>query len=394
MQSTGPKAISADRIVCGKGTVVGNSDSKRDVFFPDLVVNDPNSPIIRAPDIMMINHVLMFLSFQISRYARSETVQAICSSRGGIKGMEQRYSRYAGLFIQEFTGDVGKIDQYLKRKVIRRLAMLIDSEININAPTLPLHLRGFSAVLFAVGGSIRAVDMKAVAACMLQQIMLTIVSISTTSCGDQILGDTFPTEEDISLYYAANIHSSFPCPTDLFYCINDINSLRRQLSSRQLQTGINFTAIDGLLAKISKFQPENWTERYEVPAAVRVPAARVYKAATTLYAMVSLSGHMEKPFSPSERIAEADRLLRLIEGVSKIWGSHIALAWPLTVAGASLGRAGTSQQRAVDRALLAVSQSCGASAGLYLALECLRKFWASGATEWDDCFVEWQCVAP
>jgi hypothetical protein len=210
-----------------------------------------------------------------------------------------------------------------------------------------------------------------------------------------MLGEDFFTNMDIYAYYAATCESVFPCPTHLFLCIRDINQLRRQIVAGQLKPETTKAAAETILNSISAFDPELWTERYKMPPpATFALLAQIYQSATTLYANMALVRHTQIPLTRERRLALANSLGGLVGLGAEKWGPHLALAWPLTVAGAALGAATAGEQAVVDVHMYAIGQSMDASDGILYALECLRRFWRSGKTGWEECFTEWQATIP
>lgn len=226
-----------------------------------------------------------------------------------------------------------------------------------------------------------------------------IVTNTTSPSFDQMAEEVYFTNEDIYAYYADELIETFTCPTQLFLCIRDINHLRREMAGGRCNSGAVQGAVQAVFRNIMGFEPDAWRERYELPAPkLRLQLAALYKAATMLYGMMTLAAHAGVRFDTTQRIASADAILQIVLALSHTLGQdHLALVWPLMVVGASLGggRGGSSGRRAiVDSLLLAASHGPCPSAGVFLGLECLRRFWKSGKTEWDECFTTWQATIP
>lgn len=222
-----------------------------------------------------------------------------------------------------------------------------------------------------------------------------IVANTTCPSFDLMAEEAFLTNEDVYAYYAHEIMQTFPCPTQLFLCIRDINRARRDMAGGQCGSRIVRESMQATFHIVVSFEPHMWRERHVLPdPGVRFQLAAVYKSATLLYGMMTLAAYAEVPFDASHRIAAADGIMDLVLALAQPLGHHAALAWPLMVAGASLGGAPSARQAVVDRLLLSVSQGIYANNGVFYTLECLRVFWKSGKTEWDECFSTWQAPLP
>ncbi|KAJ3495289.1 hypothetical protein NLG97_g3500 [Lecanicillium saksenae] len=146
-----------------------------------------------------------------------------------------------------------------------------------------------------------------------------------------------------------------------------------------------------ILASIQSFVPETWNERPQLRNfEVRLLLAQIYQSATEIFLRLSLSDHMNDPLSPTQRFALAERTTAVAERLQLHCGYHLSAAWPLAVAGAALGCGPIAQQVRIDGHLQATADLYSSSRGTLATLHCLRKFWSSGKTSWEDCFTEWQ----
>ncbi len=201
-----------------------------------------------------------------------------------------------------------------------------------------------------------------------------------------ISGEFSFTNQDIYTCYASTVHLSFPCPTQLFLCIGDVNRLRRQIASGEYSAALIQAAAAAVFDNIAAFRPDQWLERYEMPRlAFRAALARIFQVSVALYAKLALAPYAA---APQLRVAEARHLVRLIEA-AKDAVPPTALCWPLIVAGAGLaGEARSADRAVIDQRLYDVGSREDASDGPLDALATLRTFWASGKTSWDDCFTK------
>lgn len=208
--------------------------------------------------------------------------------------------------------------------------------------------------------------------------------------------DTFPTHEDIALYSGAFLHPSFPCPTQLYLCIKDINGVRRRAALQESPPNVLYTDACRALRDVAAFNPTQWTERFQLPKdRSRLGLPRVYKSATLLYGMMTVSKQAKIEYPAARRLADAKALVDLLaQEKVKIDGHEVCIAWPLAVAGAALGGPWVPERLIVNRYLQALAEEGEASHGVVVFLDRLLKFWASGKTGWEDCFSTWQCIVP
>ncbi|KAJ3497666.1 hypothetical protein NLG97_g1732 [Lecanicillium saksenae] len=313
--------------------------------------------------------------------------------------LRRLYTYYTGLILSSLVDDIRKPEKYLETRLITRLGMMIYDDVVGSAPSLRNNLNGFMAAVSEVGGLLTAIEDGHIRPGIVQMILVTIVMTNTTSPShDQMKAESLLSYSDIYSYYSFAILSQVPCPTVLFICILDINQLRgkiaRQEFGRSGSTAVIKRAADAILKHVLDFQPETWTERYELPAPdARCRIACMFKYAVMLYGTMTLAVPAGMHFSDVCRLNAARYLLRIIqEALAKI-GDFLGATWPLIVAGASLAGA-EAEQAEVASLLTSLTRQPDVSDGLYFGIECLQRFWASGKTEWGDCFSSWQATVP
>ncbi|TQV96423.1 fungal specific transcription factordomain-containing protein [Cordyceps javanica] len=314
--------------------------------------------------------------------------------------IKRKFDHYTLQVLADLSADIGDPDRYREKQVLTRLSIFLSSEISLSSPTLHHHLRGFVAVVKARGGIQAVLESNEIRRNWVWLAMMTIIVTNTTSpSSGQMAEEDYFTNEDLYAYITGDFNTAFPCPTQLFLCLRDINRLRREIAGGRRTA--NSPALQGaalaIIRDIASFAPEAWTERYALPerALVRLQLALVFKSATMLYGMMTLAAHAGMPFPAHQRFATADVIVELVLSIMQVLGyDELAMVWPLMVAGASLGRAARSKQAVVDGLLLGISRGPCPSVGVYLGLECLRRFWKSGKTEWDECFTTWQATVP
>lgn len=216
--------------------------------------------------------------------------------------------------------------------------------------------------------------------------------MNTTSPASSYLStNIYSDNDDAYLLYASELHENFPCPTQLYRCVVDINRLRAQCLSAECDDEAITTAIRGIVTSIQGFRPKAWTERPEIRnAEVRKLIAEMYQTSIYLYLRLALENYMRPPITSAQRISMSRQITALVECLVATCGYHNSQAWPLTVAGAALGCSPACYQLIVDQHLLDMGSMFTPGRGTLMSLQCLRKFWASGKTGWEECFTEWQ----
>ncbi|KAK0719405.1 C6 zinc finger domain-containing protein [Lasiosphaeris hirsuta] len=188
--------------------------------------------------------------------------------------------------------------------------------------------------------------------------------------------------------YGQSFYPSFPCPKSLFLNIITINNLRSQVSAR-FATNIT-TDVTRTLAQIEVFSPEDWASSQPSLREDWALIGHVFRSAVALYCVKSLSGVtalLQSPEMKATRTRHAKTLLALLKKARSRPHVRRCMAWPLVVAGVDAAGPSTDARAYVEHELSEMSRDQGTGNPL-VAREVLRRFWASGASEWDDCCKE------
>lgn len=209
-------------------------------------------------------------------------------------------------------------------------------------------------------------------------------------------------EHDIRTVYSTTMYSEVPCPTELFLNIMEISRLRALVATlTPPYSDAIWPAISNVFNKIDSFVPENWTEPYNVPDKPEMTLiARIYKSATTLYAVLSLPPPpiISRTHGPSQAASEAsykrskiaarERLFQETVEAMATLKPNLSLCWPLAVLGASLIDGESPERTFVEKSLRTISRTPQVYYGPTMSLVKLLAFWKSGKTGWDECFDE------
>ncbi|KAJ6786369.1 hypothetical protein PWT90_02856 [Aphanocladium album] len=351
----------------------------------------------------MIARIRGMLGFAVGRCQDHSPVVASCFGINDLATGKTLFSYYTGQILSALVQDIQKPDKYLEKQLIARLGMVIYDDIVMSAPSLRTHLNGFMAAISAVGGLAKAIADGHIRLGIVQIFLVTIVMTNTTSPSyDQMQTESDVSYSDIYSYYSCAVVAEVPCPTVLFVCITDINRLRARIAREEWEDGGGDgggtaavkKAANTILKHALAFQPGTWTERYKLPGLdIAHPIAAMFRHAVVLYGTRTLAGHAGIHVGEESRLAAARELLTAIKEATAKVGNFLGATWPLMVAGASLAGAAAEQEE-VASLLNALTQQPNPSDGLWLGIECLRRFWASGKTGWDDCFSTWHTTVP
>lgn len=221
---------------------------------------------------------------------------------------------------------------------------------------------------------------------------------TTSASYDLMACEEFFSSVDSHVLFPDTLLSSLPCPRPLFLCIQDINALRRRLANDcgNLPPQYARTAAHAVFERIRGFRPETWG--VGVPAMptpdICAAVAAVFQRAVTLYGLMTLAAHVGIPFAARQRVAAVRAFMEAMRSTVVKIGHHFGLVWPVIVAGAALGGAPAELQKNINRILSIICEDVSTSDGALLGLQCLRRFWASGKTEWDECFSTWLATVP
>lgn len=215
----------------------------------------------------------------------------------------------------------------------------------------------------------------------------SVIANTVAPPNDQILRVSDFSNEDIIFLYSHMSHPSLPCPTLLFEEILNINHLRVGMYYGALTRIEVCLRADKIFARIDEFVPSKWTESYPLPDIPEVPLlAHIFQVAVGLFGLLVLpvgdnaSGHKDK-------IKRRDALLQLISKAFESENCQSALNWPLAVVGYALAGGSPNDQALVSRYLVEAAIEPNSTQPLVIKAK-LQRFWASGMTEWDDCWRE------
>lgn len=193
--------------------------------------------------------------------------------------------------------------------------------------------------------------------------------------------------EEIGTLYSHQLYGELPCPTALFLNMHRISGLRMRLAAGESVSKIQLLA-QNVVDSVERFDTGSWTEPYTVPDRPEFPVlAQAYKAAVLLYAIMTLPPCVSAV--TGELYCKAsirDKLMRHIRRAMPILDAKLALHWCLPVAGVALAD-GPIEDREYIEYIFDLKQGIEFYFPFYIK-DTLKRFWASGSTFWDDCWIE------
>lgn len=245
------------------------------------------------------------------------------------------------------------------------------------------------------------------------------------------------TAEEIHHVFTFSLYSDVPCSSHVFADLIRINRLRALVAAGASVRGFIRPAARQIYHHIADFSVTDWEEPYGVPDKPEARLlCRLFQQAVLLYGLLTLpplgpadeSSNLPSPEAsdgdeggcrddandedgdgdidfdeqqqqqlvhaamtppPSIESLRAEILALVREILPLIPKRPTSLAWPLAVVGVTLtGDDDAAAREFVTQTLRQISTHRDAYYGPTLALNKLRKFWASGKTDWEDCYDE------
>lgn len=193
---------------------------------------------------------------------------------------------------------------------------------------------------------------------------------------------------DMLHVYRWTSNPAMPCPSLLMWEFLELIELRVRIH-QAAEIGQDFMAeVEAVFKRIAAFDTNNWTESYPIPD---TPETRlmpeIFQLTMELYGLQALPLDV-LTYVESLKATIHDRRDRLLELIGRIWVTPTVWTgfnWQLAVVGCTLTD-GTDEQRAfVSKCLDNISEDPFTNHPLMIK-SMLEKFWASGKTEWSDCW--------
>ncbi|OAA71540.1 C6 zinc finger domain protein [Cordyceps fumosorosea ARSEF 2679] len=290
--------------------------------------------------------------------------------------------------------------------VIRRIFTLLHFDLLVDASAWRPHLLGYIALMQHMGGvrGLLRLNNGPINNTQWTILIFATAANTTSPASKQLRAFEAYSDEDVEFLSSLDVNPDLPCPPTLFVVLKNLTQLRGRIAGGKCPKSVMNSSVRDLFDKISAFDRDTWAESVTCGSHDTASAmARIFQVAVRLFGVLSLpqsataswavaAGYPRLPgmsMYDSVRVSHRRELLLLLDPYRGTFKTVLSLAWPLTVAGVSLGGDGRVEDRLfIAESLLDMWKSRLARCGPILCLEKLRVFWSSNKTAWDDCFDE------
>ncbi|XWW96046.1 hypothetical protein V2A60_004016 [Cordyceps javanica] len=314
----------------------------------------------------------------------------------GINHLWRMFFDYMARAIQHLNHCIAA--DFPPRHNLYRIVDLLSIELDmIDSTFWQAHCKGFLALVEAYGGVDTVIKSASNPSPLLALQFVFIHGLICNTSGsvdDQISEFNSFKEAEILRIYNNMYFRVFPCPSSLFLAIVQITRLRVLAATLGSSSPELLSAAELISGTAYDFVPDRWTESYKLPPDPQIYTyARVFKATTILYALLSLPGSLVKPFRRAEAANGRDTRLHyrnmLFSAITKASAVKIGMAgmcWPLAVLGVALYDGSPEEQDRVLWWLRDMESLETVSSGPVMLQKLLPAFWNSGKRGWEDCY--------
>ncbi|CAG8082358.1 unnamed protein product [Penicillium salamii] len=312
------------------------------------------------------------------------------------KALQSNFFHYRGLLIRSLNNEIGVPHKRNSDVVLAGILTLLfaDAQQGI-AKHWRHHIEGARRLINLRGGILQLIKSPGVLPIALCFVFL-IVNADTSSPASDLLVETLPLQQLYSIIdqFGGNGYAFQMCPPPLFLDIIKINHIRSRASKVDTtQDDTLQKEASQILSQVYGFPGEEWASANDKHDDENLLLISIFQSAVALYCMSSLQSVGVLPPDPrlkSNRYMETRILYELLNKALNPLpsaGSNGYFLWPLVVLGVQAIGACGNLRTFVRENLVNLSASSGTH-GPLAACQVLETFWASGKTEWDDCFRE------
>ncbi|KAJ6790413.1 hypothetical protein PWT90_07656 [Aphanocladium album] len=320
-------------------------------------------------------------------------------------------------------------------KAIDYMLLLLLADLDAESTVWKAHINGCYAYVQRIGGIQALLDLSSPPPVMFRQFVkyvdtpyimatrqnsarcslltsssLTFVYNTTTPPLEHCLGYYDYTDEQLGviLLNGDRIYHDRPFPIPHALVLIHLTRLRYELATSAWEAPpweSLVVFIRGQYRKLHSFDEDGWAvQTTGYSAAHHKALAEVYRVAIWLYAILTLPrpavsqwAEVDMPLpSCGQAINAYDRvrtlyrseLLTCLRRVYHELTYPRGVYWPLIVAGVAAVDGAEEDRAFVDDCMHSIWLNPLGGSGMFSSLEKLRRFWASGKTNWDDCFYE------
>ena len=185
-------------------------------------------------------------------------------------------------------------------------------------------------------------------------------------------------------------HPGLNCPSELFSSLHDLTHLRLQADRGASISAVIRPITRNVFANIARFDPSVWTEFYFLPDKPEVATlAKLFQISVALYGLFTLpTSNVPLPCGCRSQTELRNKLFELIKQLWDAPGCRYTLNWPIAILGFSLKEDGSQADKDLVLAwLTCLASDLTVTQPSTIAAK-LRTFWASGLSQWEDCWQE------
>ncbi|KAL6871959.1 hypothetical protein J3F83DRAFT_625785 [Trichoderma novae-zelandiae] len=343
-------------------------------------------------------HALISISigFRILAVAQSHRPSINPRVVGPASDLWTSFFRHVGLAMAALKDEIRQDPKRHLANIFRSIHLIASSELFLlNSPYWRAHVSGFMAILQEQGGLGTFVQNPGNSIYIMLSFLVSCIVVNTTSSQqNQIIEVTCLNPKELYSLYKVSIYPPFFCPPDLFLDILYINRLRLQLPTTSViysLPSIEVTVCD-ILRHIHEFSPLGWIESCgsDNPEGLLL-LPNIYQAAVALYAILVLPCTSKFHVKRSCQELKQTYRAQLFDALRTAVGSSVRIHniyWPVVVAGVAASNGTAEERLLVEEHLNMGINDPYSGAGSLKALAVLRRAWAFGLTEWDECFSE------
>lgn len=215
---------------------------------------------------------------------------------------------------------------------------------------------------------------------------ITVFNTTSPSHSQMVDACNFDVDDVMALYEIGST-PLFYCPAPLFREIFLINRLRLDAA---VSDGSSEPSLCDILHRVDMFSVPLMDESIdETKANALLFISLLFKSSVAVFAALTLP--CTSQCSPSRPCAELQKvhranLFHLLDTTAEFLPLLDHILWPVVVAGTAAATGTVENQMLVEMYLLNGVRDPFTGGCTGAALATMRKFWASGKTEWDECF--------
>ncbi|WPH01375.1 fungal-specific transcription factor domain-containing protein [Acrodontium crateriforme] len=257
------------------------------------------------------------------------------------------------------------------------------TEILISSkPRWIIHYRAMYKIIDLRGGLATFIRTTAWSHAQILQMLLHMLSIEVTTNSSLLVPmvSRQDTKHWLSILHSGKDEiSSFPCPLPLLLNIVEINTLRRE---RHILW--RSAAVD-IITRLRDAPIQEWIDSKDVYRKEWSAIIRIFHASVSLFALNTLSNPALPSWTVPFRRSQRKLLFSLLPKAWKMTTLKCILNWSAVIAGFEAAKGTKADRVFVEDFLGTMGREMGAATPFH-AQAVLRRFWASGKTEWDECF--------